>query len=242
MKPLCAYLLMAISTTVAADAGAEPVTIAAFGDSITRGFPYYTDDANGIPNNGGYIPTLQSQLNAEDWEASVLNFGYPGERVSIGTIPGKYRISVSDGHPHAVLDSNPDYVLVMEGTNDLALTGIGGITDALHYIIDQVQADEKIPVIGTLLPRFDQYSYLDVPGLNSNIRQLAIDEEIELADLYSASSNWNSLMTSDGLHPNYSGYEVMAGEWFKALQLAVPEVPPPPVVIAPTLYLLLLTD
>lgn len=228
---------MAISTILAVESEAEPVTIAAFGDSITRGYPYNTDNANGIPNNGGYVPTLQSQLNTEDWEASVLNFGYPGERVSIGTVPGKFRISLSDGHPYAVLGSNPDYVLVMEGTNDLALTGIGGITDALHYVIDQVLAAEKTPVIGTLLPRFDQYSYLDVPGLNSNIRQLAVDENIELADLYYASSNWNALMTSDGLHPNYSGYEVMAGEWFKALQRAVPDV-----VVTPMLYLLLLTD
>ncbi len=234
---------MLISTTLIVESRADPVTISAFGDSITRGFPYHADNANGIPNNGGYIPTLQSQLNAEDWDATVLNFGYPGERVSIGTVPGKYRISVSDGHPHAVLSSNPDYVLVMEGTNDLALNGIGGITNALHYVIDQIQADEKTPLIGTLLPRFDQYSYLDVEGLNSNIRQMAVDEEIELADLYHASSNWNSLMTSDGLHPNYSGYEVMAGEWFKALQRAVP-VPDPELayVPAPMLYLLLLTD
>lgn len=239
MKQTCIYLLTLIYTILAVEAGAEPVTIAAFGDSITRGFPYHSDNANGIPNNGGYIPTLQSQLNAEDWEATVFNFGYPGERVSIGTIPGKHRIAVSDGHPYAVLGSNPDYVLVMEGTNDLALNGIGGITDALHYVIDKIQEDEKIPLIGTLLPRFDEYSWLDVPGLNNNIRQLAVDEEIELADLYYASSNWSSLMTSDGLHPDYSGYEVMAGEWFKALQRTAQEVPP---VVTPMLYLLLLTD
>lgn len=239
MKQLCAYLLLFISTTLAVEALAEPVTIAAFGDSITRGYPYNTDNANGIPDNGGYIPTLQSQLNAEDWDATVLNFGYPGEMVSVGITSGQHRISVSDGHPHAVLGSNPDYVLVMEGTNDLYWSGNGAITDALHSVIDQVQVDEKIPLIGTLLPRFDQYSYLDVEGLNSNIRQLAADEEIELADLYYASSNWNSLMTSDGLHPNYSGYEVMAGEWFKALQRAVPDLAYVP---APMLYLLLLTD
>ena len=67
-----------------------------------------------------------------------------------------------------------------------------------------------------------------------------MDEKIELADLYYASSNWNSLMTSDGLHPNHSGYEVMAGEWFKALQRAAQGAATP--VVTPMLYLLLLTD
>ena len=43
------------------------VRIAAFGDSITRGYPYYKHDANGVVNNGGYVPSLQSQLNAVDW-------------------------------------------------------------------------------------------------------------------------------------------------------------------------------
>lgn len=228
-------------TAMTVAARAELVTVSAFGDSITRGYPYNTDNANGIPNNGGYIPTLQSQLNAEDWEATVLNFGYPGERITVGTIPGKHRISVSDGHPHAVLSSNPDYVLIMEGTNDLPMgIGPGAVADALRSVIDQVLADEKIPVIGTLLPRFDKNSWVDIPGLNNNIRELAVSKEIELADLYNASSNWNSLLTSDNLHPNHSGYSVMAGEWFKALQRAVPDPPPP--IVTPILYLLLLTD
>jgi len=242
LNRLCTCLLILVSTALSIEVGAEPVTIAAFGDSITRGYPYHTDNANGIPNNGGYIPTLQSQLNGQDWEATVLNFGYPGERVSLGSIPGKHRIAVSDGHPHAVLGSHPDYVLIMEGTNDLPMgVGPGYVGDALRYAVDKVQDAEKIAVIGTLLPRFDKNSWVDISGLNSNIFQIAADREIEVADLYHASGNWNSLMTSDGLHPNTSGYSVMAGEWFDALQLALPEPPPPPVV-TPMLYLLLLTD
>lgn len=232
-------ILLLISGALAVEAGAEPVTVAAFGDSITRGYPYYTDNANGIPNNGGYIPTLQSQLNAQDWEATVLNYGYPGERVSLGTIPGKHRIAVEDGHPHPVLGSNPDYVLIMEGTNDLPMdVGAGYIADALDYAVDKVLAAGKIPVIGTLLPRFDKNSWVDIPGLNSNIFQIAADAEIEVADLYNASSDWLPLLTSDKLHPNTTGYEVMAGEWFKALELARPKPP----VVTPMLYLLLLTD
>jgi lysophospholipase L1-like esterase len=254
LKQLCSYLLMLVLAAIAIAVRADPVTISAFGDSITRGYPDEEDNANGIPNNGGYIPTLQSQLNAEDWEATVLNFGYPGERVSVGTIPGKHRISVDDGYPYAVLGSNPDYVLIMEGTNDLPMgIGPGAVADALRSVIDQVLADEKIPVIGTLLPRFDKNSWVDIPGLNSDIHELATSKNIELADLYHASSNWQSLLTSDNLHPNPTGYSVMAGEWFDALvrykeeqdRIAEEEAAKERARIAGSLqgpYLLLLTD
>jgi hypothetical protein len=44
---------------------------------------------------------------------------------------------------------------------------------------------------------------------------------------------------TDGLHPNTTGYGIMANEWFAALQTVAPENP---VIVTPMLYLLLLSD
>ena len=193
----------------------QAIKIAAFGDSITRGWPYYKDDANGIANSGGYIPGLQSRLNANDWgsgsSVTVYNWGHPGEKVYFD---GRDRFI----SPSAILDSNSDYVLVMEGTNDLAIgIGPGSISDKLNAIIEDVLAAEQIPVIGTLLPRYDgDASNTSIETVNDNIHVIAQNHDIEIAELYSASANWNALMT-DGLHPNTSGYNLMADVWFNTL-------------------------
>ena len=204
---------------------AVALSIAAFGDSITRGWPYYTDNANGIANNGGYIPWLQSQLNATDWGAgddvTVYNWGHPGEYIFY---EGRYRIA-------EVLASNPDYVLIMEGTNDLALgIGPGAIYDKLTAVVNDVINDGAIPALGTLLPRYDEYAYenSDIATLNSNLRNYAEQQDIALADLQTANPSghsWSEFLP-DGLHPNTTGYGFMADEWFIALQTVPPNEEP----------------
>ena len=219
---------------------AQAIKIAAFGDSITRGYPYYTNDANGLANNGGYIPGLQSQLNAADWglgeSITVYNWGHPGETVFFD---GRNRF------PSPVLNTagkEPDYVLIMEGTNDLPWgIGPGAIGDKLNQIVTEVLNAGRIPVLGTLLPRFDgKVSSSTLNSVNVNIKSIGTSRDVEVADLYAGNGNWvnwNSMMT-DGLHPNTTGYALMANIWFATLQEVGPMVP----VVAPMLYLLLLTD
>lgn len=198
---------------------AQAIKIAAFGDSITRGYPYYTNDANGLANNGGYIPSLQSQLNGADWGSgesiTVYNWGHPGERVYSS---GRYRF------PSPVLNTSgkePDYVLIMEGTNDLSGgIGPGAIGDKLNQIVTEVLNAGRIPVLGTLLPRFDgEVSSSSLTLVNSNIKSIGTSRGVEVADLYVGNgnwANWNSMMT-DGLHPNTTGYALMANIWFATL-------------------------
>ena len=212
--------------------GSGAVTVAAFGDSITRGWPYDKDDADGIPNNGGYVPTLQSKLNAVGWGATVLNYGYPGEFVTSGV----NRIRPQD-YSAAVLKSKPDYVLAMEGTNDLSwYVGWATIRDSLATIVSYVKEGDSVPLLGTLLPR-GGYVNEQVLLTNDAIRQLAKDEDVVLADLYYADDlNWSGLINSDKIHPNYAGYALMADTWFSALQEATKPDDP---VLEPILYLLL---
>ncbi len=202
------FLMMLLGAEV------QAIEIAAFGDSITRGWPYYQDDANGIANNGGYIPGLQSQLNGADWgdgeAVTVYNWGHPGEYVYF---EGLYRF------PSPILDSQPDYVLILEGTNDLALGWYGPTTIAntLNAIVEEVIEADKIPVIGTIMPRFDsKVDSGDILSINTSIRANAANSNIEVAELYYASTNWNALMT-DGLHPNTTGYSLMSTVWYDTL-------------------------
>jgi lysophospholipase L1-like esterase len=221
-----------VSLLLLSNSHAANINVAAFGDSITRGWPYHQNDANGIANNGGYIPGLQSKLRSAWTQVSgvtVYNWGHPGELV---TTEGRSRIS-------QVLNSNPDYVLIMEGTNDLPFgIGTGAVFNALSGIINDVSASGAKPVIGTLLPRFDHNSNQNgnIQSINSNLRDLATQNGYALADLYNATPNWNTNMT-DGLHPNTTGYSIMANSWFAALQTV-----PPSGAIPAMLFLLLLSD
>lgn len=203
----------------------QAYTMAAFGDSITRGYPYETTDANGVPNNGGYVPYLQSDLNNANWgvgeSVTVYNWGHPGELV---TTEGRARIG-------EVLDSDPEYVLVMEGTNDLPWgIGPGTVYDKLIAIVGDIEADGSVPVIGTLLPRYDKNAYLnsEIATLNEGLRDYADQQDIPLADLQNAAPSghsWSEYMT-DGLHPNLTGYSLVADEWYSALQTITPNLKP----------------
>lgn len=210
---------------------AQAIYIAAFGDSITRGYPDYQDNAKGY-TNGGYIPTLQRKLDADNWghgsSVTVRNWGFPGEHVfTLENTPGGRARFTS-----LVQDIVPDYSLLMEGTNDLSYgIGSGAIADKLNAMIGEALAAGQVPVIGTLLPRYDAYSYVNITGLNNAIKTIAANRGIEVADLYAATS-WGQYLP-DGLHPNLSGYILMADVWFKALQEPV---------VAPMLHILLLSD
>ena len=189
---------------------AHAVYIAAFGDSITRGYPYFTENAKGT-TNGGYIPTLKSKLDANSWgegeSIDVRNWGFPGERV------------INDGRirfTSLVVDIVPDYELLMEGTNDLSAgIGPGAIANKLDLMVAEALAAGEIPIIGTLLPRFDHASWANITALNSSIKTIAANRGIEVADLYAA-TYWPPYLP-DGLHPNHSGYALMAEVWFDAL-------------------------
>jgi len=216
---------------------AQAISIAAFGDSITRGVPYHSNDANGLANDGGYVPYLQSQLNAVSWgldeTVTIYNWGHPGELVTAG---GR------DRFPSPVLNANPDYVLVMEGTNDLPWgIGPGAVNDKLDSIMAEVLGAGLIPVIGTLLPRFDKNSWVNIQGVNSGVFINAAKRDVEVADLYHATPNWQPYLNSDKLHPTLTGYALMANVWFATLEDIGP-VPDPVPPVAPMIYELLLSD
>ena len=57
-------------------AAADPVTIAALGDSLTHGY--------GLPPDQGFVPQLQAWLRAEGLDVTVLNAGVSGDTTAGG--------------------------------------------------------------------------------------------------------------------------------------------------------------
>jgi acyl-CoA thioesterase-1 len=89
---------------LALPAMAEPVTLLAFGDSLTQGY--------GLSEQDGFVPTLEAWLQARGADVIVINGGVSGDT----TAGGAARIAWS-------LTPDVDAVLVALGGNDL-LRGI----------------------------------------------------------------------------------------------------------------------
>uniref|UniRef100_UPI003517D9C2 GDSL-type esterase/lipase family protein n=1 Tax=Pseudooceanicola sp. TaxID=1914328 RepID=UPI003517D9C2 len=85
-------------------ARAEPVTIAALGDSLTQGY--------GLPQQAGFVPQLQDWLRAEGAEVVLINAGVSGDT----TAGGAARVDWT-------LTPEVDAMIVALGGNDL-LRGI----------------------------------------------------------------------------------------------------------------------
>ncbi len=85
-------------------AGAEPVTVAALGDSLTQGY--------GLPSENGFVPQLQRWLDAAGEDVVLINAGVSGDT----TAGGLSRIAWT-------LTPEVDALIVALGGNDL-LRGI----------------------------------------------------------------------------------------------------------------------
>ena len=196
----------------ASDTFAARFLIVTIGDSITAGYPYYPRiEGNGCaPPCGGYQPMLQNLLRTAGKDVLVRNYGVRGAISADGA-----------GRIEDILDSsNPTFVLIMEGTNDLLFLSAETVRKNLAYMVDAAIARGEIPVLGTIPPDIHNSTRnigKPIAKANALIRQLANERNVALADHYDALiSNWHEL-TWDGLHPNGKGYEVMARTWFKPL-------------------------
>lgn len=196
------------------------VVVVAFGNSITSGV--------GDPGNPpGYPVRLEMLLRPSFPNAIVLNRGSVGER----TIQGVSRIS------RVLSRDNPDYVLLLEGINDIGDKG-GGVVNSiignLQTMIGYVKASGATPLLASLTPTSGDHAFLQsgIVTVNAAIRGLAAREGIALVDLHGAfvaEADYSLLLSHDGLHPNAAGYDLMAEVWLESLlELLHPDQRPSP--------------
>ncbi len=198
------------STTTPSNTAASATVIIGFGDSITKGTPYVTEKEGAGKRIGGYEPKLEALLKADKRTSYVYNWGVGGEDTSQGVI----RIDdVLDSYSHV------DYILIMEGTNDIGLFSSQTTISNIKTMLERSAERSVRPIIATLTPDTQNGTKTVIPNeLNPGIKKLAEEKNILLSDHYAAMvKNWASL-SADGLHPNDAGYQVMADTWFKTIQ------------------------
>ena len=71
-----AFIVILATIGLGARADAEPVTIAALGDSLVQGY--------GLPPEHGFVPQLQSWLDVHEIDAIVTNAGVSGDTTAGG--------------------------------------------------------------------------------------------------------------------------------------------------------------
>jgi acyl-CoA thioesterase-1 len=190
--------------------------IVCLGDSITAGFIKGTD----YPDKS-YPAHLQEKVTVE-----VINSGVSGDK----TINALSRVK------NDVLSKNPQIVIIALGGNDLAaITGLGnfqavlnGVRDNLQVIINRVKGhNRKLYLVNYLSKEMISgvagglYNEATVTWFYNSVSaiyaSLAASNNIELIDNLITAEIYNSYM-SDYIHPDETGYKMIADIIFDALK------------------------
>lgn len=186
-----------------------------FGDSITYGYMDYEE----APEKG-YIPRLQTLLSQNFGATIVFNDGLGGETTPYGAS----RID------KVISNRQARYLLLLEGTNDVKLLEIPIDTTIfdLAEMLRKCLAAGVFPAVCTLLPRRDWISYYTLytdrfDEVNRNIPLIAAEKGVPMLDLFKVFDEYpdggpDALLSTDLVHPNELGYQVMAEQWLKAIR------------------------
>jgi len=173
---------------------ANPVTIAAFGDSLTQGFGLVPDE--------GFVPQLEAWLTAQGAEVTLVNAGVSGDT----TAGGLSRIEWT-------LTPQVDAILVALGGNDL-LRGMDPAASRanLEGILKIATArDLKVLLIGMQAP--SNYGADYKAAFDSIYPELAKTYDVALHPNFlgaltsreDRSATVAEFMQGDGIHPNAAG-------------------------------------
>jgi lysophospholipase L1-like esterase len=195
--------------------------ILCFGDSLTYGTTLRA--AKGLPALSpvsalspveGYVPKLARLLASEHSEKiKLINSGIGGETTAGG-------LARLDGE---LLIYRPDLVLILEGAVDIGSEDppYGEIRRNLEGMMRLVLRRDAAVIIGTVPPfnpeGFRAGGSARVKRLNEIIRPEAKALRVRVADHEKAFGKDLALQGPDGVHPNDSGYEMMAETWFEAI-------------------------
>ncbi|MEM1150593.1 MAG: arylesterase [Pseudomonadota bacterium] len=194
---MLAFLLPAVLASPKA-AAEDPLTLIAFGDSLTQGY--------GLPPEEGFVPVLDRWLAAEGISATVVNAGVSGDT----TAGGRARIGWT-------LSGAADAVIVALGANDM-LRGIDpGVSKANLAGILEIAKDADLPVLLIGFEAAGNYGPDYKAAFDGMYAELASDYDTlffpsffrPLVGEGSGPLDAN-LMQSDGLHPNRAGVAVVA--------------------------------
>ena len=184
--------------TCGAAAQAEPVTIAALGDSLTAGF--------GLAHEDGLVPQLEGWLRENGADVVVINAGVSGDTTAGGLSRVDWTLT-------------PDVagMIVTLGGNDF-LRGIDPAVsrDNLRGILVAAR-DAEVAVLLIGLEASNNYGPDFKLAFDGMYSDLAAEFEVQLAprffqgllDAAGTQENVRNFMQSDGIHPNPAGVKVI---------------------------------
>jgi lysophospholipase L1-like esterase len=202
----------------------------AFGDSITSG--RYSDPVRSLIVNGGiaYSTLLEARLKSEYPDQAsaieVVNEGIPGDTAQEAVESRRFE--------EAIQRYRPEILLLMMGTNDiLSPDGVNRGAEALRQMIVMATSEPynarvvlaTIPPQRAGVPPLRPVPHL-VPVINERIRELALQMNVPLADVYKVMEEDLSLIGEDNLHPTPAGMQAIADAFFEAIRNNL-EVPQP---------------
>jgi lysophospholipase L1-like esterase len=133
----------------------------------------------------------------------------------------------------AVPSTTPDIILLHIGTNNLGGNGVPqDVPGQLVTLVDQLieDAPDALIVVAQLIPTTQAQRTQNTQAYNATIPALvqsraAQGKHVVMVDMFSAFTNnpggVNPLM-NDFLHPNVTGYVVMAQTWYDAIESVLP--------------------
>ena len=197
---LAAVLILFAATLPGRAAEGAPLTIVAFGDSLTAGYR--------LPEADAFPTVLQAALRARGWNVTIVNAGVSGDTASAAA--ARLDWSVPDG---------TDGVLVEVGANDM-LRGIDpAITRAaLDGILGRLKA-RGIPalVLGMYASRTLGADY--VAAFERIYPELARKWDDMLYPFFlDGVAQQPALNLDDGMHPNAEGVRVIVARMLPTVE------------------------
>jgi len=174
----------------------------------------------GVPVQGETRVVFLGDSITEAWDLSVFFKGKP--YVNRG-ISGQTTPQILLRFRQDVIALNPDIVVILAGTNDIAEnsgpTPLGAIEDNLKSMVDLARKNGVHPILASVLPAAiypwspEIRPIEKILGLNQWMKEYAATEGIGYLDYYSAMVNdqhgLKPEFSGDGVHPNEAGYTIM---------------------------------
>jgi lysophospholipase L1-like esterase len=233
LRPLllsCAFLTVFGSTSAFAFGAAPQKTfrVMPYGDSITEGG--YNEDGTWY-SEGGYRIGLWQMLDQTGYDVHFVGSASNGDFPEANHEGHSgWRIDQVDAQSEQwVRDANPDFILLMIGTNDCNQNyQMDTIITRLKTLIAHLQS------AGPHAQLFvSNLFYTNSPATNSRIdlynsgleplirAKAAVDPRVHFVDFQSVIGNGEHGTSDDlidGVHPSPDGYALMAKTWFNQLK------------------------
>ncbi|MCB5198743.1 arylesterase [Loktanella sp. TSTF-M6] len=182
---------------------AEPITIAALGDSLTAGY--------GLPTADGFVPQMQAWLDEQGADVTLINAGVSGDT----TAGGLSRLDWT-------LTPDVDGVIVALGGNDF-LRGLDpAVSRANLDAILEGAAARDVPAMLVGIQAGSNYGPDYRADFNGMYEDLAESRAVPLfPDWFAAIQGGDGIDTdalqSDGIHPNAQGVSMIVDEMGPAI-------------------------